>query len=131
MFTDAPEVQNEIIHVFGMICLLVPILWPMGFALPSILRSSGDAVYTSAVCVGAMIFMRIGIAYYFTQVMKIGINGIWIGMYADWVFRIVFFLPRFIKGKWLDHELIKSKATAGGDEPASQEDQEEPVASEK
>ena len=88
-------------------------------------------MYTSAVCVGAMIFMRIGIAYYFTQVMKIGINGIWIGMYADWVFRIVFFLPRFIKGKWLDHELIKSKATAGGYEPASQEDQEEPVASEK
>lgn len=131
LFTDVPEVQNEIIHVFGMICLLVPILWPMGFALPSILRSSGDAVYTSAVCVGAMIFMRIGIAYYFTQVMKIGINGIWIGMYADWVFRIVFFLPRFIKGKWLDHELIKSKATAGVDEPASQEDQEEPVASEK
>ncbi|MBE5781108.1 MAG: MATE family efflux transporter [Clostridiales bacterium] len=112
LFTDVPEVTHEIHSVFMILCFTVPVLWPWGFTLPSILRSSGDAVFTSVVTIGAMITMRIGIAYYFTQIARIGINGIWFGMYADWIFRIVFFLPRFLKGKWLEKELIKGEKKA-------------------
>ena len=53
-----------------------------------------------------MIVMRISLGYYLTRVAMVGIVGIWIAMYSDWVFRAVFFLPRFIKGKWLDHDIF-------------------------
>ncbi|MBE5781110.1 MAG: MATE family efflux transporter [Clostridiales bacterium] len=108
LFTDVAAVAGEVISTLSLICIMVPLFWPMGFTIPAILNSSGDVVYTSTVTVGAMALMRIGIAYYFTQIARVGITGIWFGMYADWIFRIAFLLPRFIKGKWLNKEVIKS-----------------------
>lgn len=87
-------------------CIAVPLGWPIGFVTPAVLRASGDSKFTSAVCISAMIIMRISLGYYLTRVAMVGIVGIWIAMYSDWVFRAVFFLPRFIKGKWLDHDIF-------------------------
>ena len=105
-YSDDAYVQTQIKLVVGLCAAVIPILWPLGFVVPAILRSSGDSRYSSVIAVLAMIFMRVGLGYYLTQVLHTGVIGIWIAMYADFVFRAVFFIPRLIKGKWLEKKLI-------------------------
>ena len=106
------EGQTEIEPMIKMItiscCIAVPLLYPTGFVAPAALRASGDSKYTSFISISAMVVMRIGLGYFLTQIFKIGIIGIWIGMYGDWVFRTVFFMQRFISGKWLEMDIFAS-----------------------
>ncbi len=76
---------------------LAMIIWPLGFALPHALRASFDASFTMIVSVACMWIFRIGFAYLFVVVWKVGILGIWYGMFIDWVFRAAIFVWRFRK----------------------------------
>jgi len=103
---DRDEIKPMIKSVAITLLIATPLLWPIGFVTPAILRASGDSKFTSFICVLAMILMRISLGYYLTQIVQIGIIGIWIAMYADWIFRAIFFMPRFISGKWLEHDIF-------------------------
>jgi putative MATE family efflux protein len=109
-YTDIPQVQSAIKAVVTFQCVTMPLMWGIAFVGPAVLRSSGDSKFTSMVTVAAMFTMRIGIGYFFTQVIHLGVTGVWIGMFADWVFRGAFFLPRLIGGKWLAHDLFGKAA---------------------
>jgi len=87
-------------------CIAIPFLYPSGFVVASILRSSGDGKYTSMVVVIALLAFRIPLGYYFTQIARVGIVGIWYGQIADWAFRTACFLPRFWSRRWLRHRLL-------------------------
>lgn len=104
--TDVPEVASEVYLVAVSFCIMLPLFWTIGFVTPSILRSSGDGRFTSAVCITAMLVMRITTGYILTIVLKVGIIGIWISMYLDWFVRDAFFFPRFRSGKWLKHKVL-------------------------
>ena len=104
--TDVPEVAAEVYKVAVSYCIMLPLFWTIGFGAPSILRSSGDGKFTSAVCITAMVVMRITTGYLLTIVFKVGIIGIWISMYLDWLVRDAFFLPRFKSGKWLQFKVL-------------------------
>ena len=106
-YADGDETVKAMIKtIVTTCCIAVPLGWPIGFVTPAVLRASGDSKFTSAVCISAMVLMRISLGYYLTRVAMVGIIGIWIAMYSDWVFRAVFFLPRFLSGKWLDHDIF-------------------------
>jgi len=104
--TDVPAVASEVYTVAVSYCIMLPIFWTMGFVLPSILRSSGDGKFTSMVCIGAMVLMRLTTGYILTIVLRVGIIGIWIAMFLDWIFRASFFFPRFRSGKWLQFKVL-------------------------
>ena len=106
MMSGVPEVQVLVKQILISAIIATPLTWPMGFVTPAILRSSGDAKFTSFVSIFAMFTMRIGMSFVLTRVLEIGIIGIWLGMYADWVVRIVFFMPRFKSRKWLQFSLL-------------------------
>ena len=43
--------------------------------------------------------------------MGLGPLGVWIAMFVDWGFRSALFIPRFLRGKWLDvYEKLHAKA---------------------
>ena len=110
MMSGVYEVQALTRQVLLLQLIIMPVGFTLAFVIPAVMRSSGDTKFVLYVNVATMFTMRIGMAYYLTQVLRIGIGGIWIGMYADWVVRICFYMPRFLNGKWLRFSIFDKKA---------------------
>lgn len=77
------------------------LFWSAAFTLPNALRAAGDAKFTMAISITSMWLCRIVLAYVFVRVFNTGVFGIWVAMTVDWVFRLLFFVWRFIRGKWI------------------------------
>ena len=71
------------------------LVWPLAFTIPHTLRASLDARFTMAVSVFSMWTFRIGFAYLFVYIFKLGVMGVWYGMFIDWIFRAAVFSLRF------------------------------------
>lgn len=82
------------------------LLYPSSFALPSALRGSGDTKTVMMVSVLSMFVFRIGAAYIFVNVFRLGVIGTWVAMVSDWVIRGSFFWARFLHGKWKQNKVI-------------------------
>ena len=85
------------------VCAVGNILfWPMSFTLPNSLRAAGDAVFTMGVSLCSMFACRVALSYVFacSWGLGLGLLGVWLAMLADWVVRAVFFLVRYLRGKW-------------------------------
>lgn len=80
------------------------IFWPMSFSLPNALRASGDAKFTMIVSMCSMWIFRIGFS--FLLVPQIGLLGVWVAMFIDWIVRAVVFLIRFLSGRWKTKKVI-------------------------
>ena len=39
-------------------------------------------------------------------VLGLGLLGVWLAMFADWIVRSAVFLVRFLRGRWKDHQVI-------------------------
>lgn len=81
-------------------------MWPEGFSLPAIFRGAGDARYPMIVAITVMIFARIIAAYILSVTFGLGMLGTWYAMYIDWVFRVLFFVPRYRRGTWLKFRAV-------------------------
>jgi len=57
-------------------------------------------VYPMAVSISTMILVRLLFSYILGIVFGMGIIGVWMAMYLDWVARSAFFIPRMLRGKW-------------------------------
>ncbi len=89
------------------------LIWPLGFTLPNALRAASDVKFTLIVSVFSMWVFRVALGYYMALEtvnvfglfsfggLGLGAMGVWIAMTVDWVFRVVFFLIRYLTGKWL------------------------------
>ena len=81
-------------------------LWAVSFTLPNVLRSGGDARFTMTVSIVSMWSCRVVLSYLFVLHMHMGLLGVWLGMFLDWVVRGTLFTGRFLRGKWMDHSVI-------------------------
>lgn len=81
-------------------------IWPLSFVLPNVLRAAGDAKYTMGVSVFSMWVFRVASSYFFAGTLKLGVLGVWIGMYVDWGFRTLLFVGRYQRGKWLEKRVV-------------------------
>lgn len=84
------------------------IFWPMAFTMPNALRAAGDARFTMTVSMLTMWICRIGFSYLLGAPwgLNMGLVGVWLGMFFDWVVRAIVFLVRFLRGKWKNHQVI-------------------------
>lgn len=81
-------------------------LHPTAFVLPNGMRAAGDVKYSMYVGIGSMLVFRLGAAVLFGIVFNMGIIGVWIAMGSDWLCRSVFFMMRFVRGKWKEFKVI-------------------------
>jgi Na+-driven multidrug efflux pump len=49
---------------------------------------------------------RVGFCYLCVLAFHGGLLAIWMGMYLDWAFRSLCFFVRFVRGKWLEQQVI-------------------------
>ena len=80
--------------------------WAGSFTLPNALRSGGDAKFTMLVSIVSMWTFRVVLSYFFVLHLHMGLTGVWFGMFIDWICRCLCFGIRFIRGKWMEHEVI-------------------------
>lgn len=65
------------------------------------LRGAGDVVYTTIASCISVTFVRTIAGYIFCYICGFGIYGIWMGIAADQLCRLVFGSLRFKSGKWM------------------------------
>ncbi len=87
-------------------CIAAAILWPAAFTLPNGLRAAGDVKFTMIVSVFSMWTFRIGFSFLIGKYMGVGVLGVWIAMFIDWIFRIILFVWRVASGKWKNRQLV-------------------------
>lgn len=80
------------------------IFWPASFSLPNALRAAGDAKFTMAISMISMWVFRIGFSY--LLVPDLGLLGVWMAMFIDWMFRSAVFVIRFLRGRWKNKRVI-------------------------
>ena len=100
---EATELASNVIRTAMIFSAL---LWPTAFSLPNFLRAAGDAKYTMLVSMFSMWAFRVAMSYLLAIILNWGIYGVWAGMYIDWLTRSVFFIVRFIRGKWKTKRVI-------------------------
>ena len=76
-------------------------IWPIAFVLPNAFRAATDIKFITIVTMVAMWAFRVALSYVFAYLCGFGIYSIWFAMFADWLFRICFFIPRFTSRSWL------------------------------
>lgn len=97
-------VSGETAHLATVVMLIHGIgtifLWPPAFMLNSSMRAAGDSKFPMVISTISMWLCRVGGAYLLVLYFGAGVAGIWIAWLIDWVFRIAFFVPRYLGHTW-------------------------------
>lgn len=100
---EAMSLASQIIWWHGCLAILV---WPLSYTLPTTFRASGDARYPMMASVFSMVFFRVAGAYLLGEYFGMGLFGVWMGMFIDWIVKGGLFVYRYFSGKWLEHRLV-------------------------
>ncbi len=100
MFFEEAEIVDIGVGIMRVIALIV-VLQISQVIYMGCLRGAGDTLYTAIVSTISVTIMRTAGSFFFCYVMHWGIIGIWMGVVADQVSRLVLASARFKKGKWM------------------------------
>lgn len=108
LFNLSPATADMAVEILQCHAIFGAIFWPMAFTLPNALRAAGDAKFTMGASLLCMWICRIGMSYLLGAPwgMNMGLLGVWLAMFSDWVVRALVFLIRFLRGKWKNHQVI-------------------------
>ncbi len=106
LFNLSPQAQAMALQVMMWFNIVSLFIWPSSFTLPNILRAAGDARFTMSVSIFSMWVFRVGFCYFYVLNFHGGLLSIWAGMFLDWTFRSLCFVIRFLRGKWLEKNVI-------------------------
>lgn len=102
IFNLSPEATVAATHLVMMHNLATALIWPLAFTLPHTFRAADDVHFPMIVSAISMWVFRVAGSYVLALNFGLGVYGVWIAMFLDWVFRAAFFLTRLIRGKWLN-----------------------------
>lgn len=82
------------------ISVVVPVIWAASFTIPAGLRASGDVKFPMIISICTMWLGRVLVGYLLGVVFHMGVLGIWLGMYFDWLLRAPIYICRLRKRKF-------------------------------
>jgi putative MATE family efflux protein len=94
------------LRLMAFISVFKVFLWPFAFTPANGMRAAGDVRYTMLVSTVSMWVLRVGLCYVLIRGVGMGIEGVWIAWLSDWLCRAVFFLVRFLNGKWMEKKVL-------------------------
>ena len=97
----SPESSSYATKLLLMHTITVCTIWPVSFTLPNAFRAASDVRYTMVISIISMWVFRVGLSYVFGKILGLGVIGVWLAMFSDWLFRGSIFTIRFFKGTWL------------------------------
>lgn len=96
-----------VIRLMWLALLPMPFFYSLSNVMPYVLRSAGDAVYSSVVSLLTMWIIRVGAGYVAAIPLGFGVEGIWVCMAFEWVVRSLLFYIRYKRNKWLSKNTIQ------------------------
>ncbi len=109
LYSQEPKIIELASRLFRMSLIVSPIAWSWSFLLPSGLKGAGDVKFTMMTSVISMWTFRIVLGYLFAIPMKLGVAGIWLGMYLDWVVRGILYGWRLKSGRWKSMRVLRGE----------------------
>lgn len=94
---EARELAQWMVTSYTIVCVLC---WSFSFTFPQSLRAAGDTKYVMWVSVASMWLFRLVLGVLLAKNAGLGVIGVTLAMYVDWVVRSIFFLLRYKSGKW-------------------------------
>lgn len=86
--------------------IMMTLIWPYGYMLPIIFRSSGDAKFPMIVSIISMVICRILFSYILAVIFNMGMMGTWYAMFLDWIVKVIIYTYHYIKGKWMNYQVV-------------------------
>ena len=108
LFDLSPAATEMAIQIVRLFALFSIFFWVPAFGLPYSLRAAGDAKFTMTVSMFSMVLFRVALSYVLVWVTPLGLIGVWLAMFTDWICRSIFFALRFAGGKWKNLTVIQS-----------------------
>lgn len=88
--------------LMAMHSVMVSTFWPLSFSTPNSFRAAGDVKFPLVISMLSMWICRVGLSYVFARGLGMGVIGVWMAMFSDWICRTAFFVPHYFRGKWLN-----------------------------
>lgn len=105
-FSISAEASEGAVMLIRTCAVAAALMHEPAFVLPNALRAAGDMRFTMLVSVISMWTMRVLLCYVFAYTFDLGVLGVWLAMYSDWVLRSILFLWRFWSGRWKNRNLV-------------------------
>ncbi|MCR5108418.1 MAG: MATE family efflux transporter [Lachnospiraceae bacterium] len=102
----SPATYRETDRLLLSAAVFAMFFWAESFATPNMLRAAGAANFTMIVSTASMWIFRIGSAIILAKVFNLGVFGVWMGMYIDWIFRSIVFFTVYVRGKWASRKPV-------------------------
>jgi len=99
-------IKNLIYKLIIMDAIFMPLFWPASFVLFAGMKGAGDVRFTTVVSIISMWLVRVLFAYILGGLLNMGVIGVWLGMFFDWIVRGFFAVIRFKSKKWQDKSTI-------------------------
>jgi putative MATE family efflux protein len=106
IFNLSPQAHDFARIYLRIHCITMGLFWPCSFALPNALRAAGDNRYVMIAATITMWTVRVGGSYLLSYALGFGSIGVWLAMGADFVARSIFYVTRWIGGKWQTKNVI-------------------------
>ena len=110
LFNPSPESLELMPMVYISYLIATPLVWATSFVIPAALRATGDVIYPMVVSIISMLALRVTFSYIFAIPMGMGIMGVWLAMYLDWIVRSGFFIPRILGNRWKGKGIAKAQS---------------------
>ncbi|HCW52963.1 MAG TPA: MATE family efflux transporter [Clostridium sp.] len=81
------------------------IAWGMSFIMSAGLKGAGDTRYTMVTSFIGMWLFRIVFGYILGIKLNLGVFGVWVAMYMDWIVRGAMYCIRIRGDKWIAHRV--------------------------
>lgn len=94
------------IHIMLVISIVKPFLWPLSFLPINGMRAAGDVRFGMVASTVSIWICRVGLTTVLCRFMGVGLIGVWIGFFVDWIVRSITFTLRYRSGKWTQHKVI-------------------------
>lgn len=101
LFFDETEIINYGVQIMYIMVLTVLVQVPQVITM-GCLRGAGDTDYTAIVSVISAAIIRSMSSFFFCYVLKLGISGIWFGVFTDQFVRLMCATVRYRKDKWIN-----------------------------
>jgi len=106
IFHLSEEAHSLCVTFLRIHCITSTLFWCPSFILPNALKAAGDARYVMFVAAGTMWLVRVCSAFLFAFPLGIGPAAVYLAMGADFLFRGIFFVKRWLSNKWIEKKVI-------------------------
>lgn len=100
------ESTRIVARMMTVITVVKPFVWPVAFTLPNGMRAAGDVKFSMLVSAGSMWVFRVVLCVALIRGLGLGVEGVWIAMFVDWLDRDIWYTVRFCRGKWMQQKVL-------------------------